>query len=242
MAADKQKEWMKRGATVLPNVLLDHYEALGFSSEQFTLFILLKAEIDRGNTFPSAQFFAEKLGTNDQTIYHLLDKMIKNRLITIESQTTAEGKLEDSFSYDIVWDKLTKLTDEQADEEESEKGALNERSLYRNFEKEFGRPLTPVEMETIGYWISDDHYSLDIIQLALREASLNQAYNFRYIDSILRNWEKKNIKTADDVKRESKKFRENSRKKKQQFSRTKPEVKMDIPLYNWLDNEDKSDK
>ena len=38
----------------------------------------------------------------------------------------------------------------------------------------------------IGQWLNTDHYSPELIRLALREAVLNQAYSLKYIDRILR--------------------------------------------------------
>ena len=40
--------------------------------------------------------------------------------------------------------------------------------------KKFGRPLSPIELEMIGQWLNTDHYSPELIRLALREAVLNQ--------------------------------------------------------------------
>ena len=37
----------------------------------------------------------------------------------------------------------------------------------------------------IGQWLNTDHYSPELIRLALREAVLNQAYSLKYIDRIL---------------------------------------------------------
>ena len=236
MVEDTQKNWLKSGATVIPNVLFENYQKLGFNSEQFVLFLFLKSEIDKGNTFPSANFLADQLGTNQQTVYNLLDNMIKNRLISIETKSVDDGKRSDSYNYDIVWDKLARIETEEQREEKSQKNELDERQLYTSFEQEFGRPLTPIEMETIGYWLDDDNYSLELIAMALREASLNQAYNLRYIDHILRSWEKKNIKTADDVKKESKQFRETRFEKSVNKSEGSSDDEMDVPIFNWLDN------
>lgn len=57
-------------------------------------------------------------------------------------------------------------------------------TLYRTFEEEFGRTLSPIQYQRIGQWLEEDHYSPELILLALKEAVLNQKYNFNYIDSI----------------------------------------------------------
>lgn len=73
--------------------------------------------------------------------------------------------------------------------------------VFNAIEKEFGRPLSPIELETIGGWLDEDDYVPELVVLALREAVLNQAYSLKYMDKILLSWERKNIRTAVDVQR-----------------------------------------
>src|SRR5690625_4495392 len=94
--------------------------------------------------------------------------------------------------------KIIKKKQEKS-EKTIEKEEKEKKNLYSMFESEFGRPLSPIEMETLVMWIEDDKYSPELIQLALREAVLSQVYNFKYIDRILLNWEKKNIRTKKQV-------------------------------------------
>ncbi|TKO86873.1 DnaD domain-containing protein, partial [Enterococcus faecalis] len=70
---------------------------------------------------------------------------------------------------------------------------------YPAFEKQFGRPLSPIELEMIGQWLNPDHYSPELIRLALRDAVLNQAYSLKYIVGILLAWERNNISSKEEV-------------------------------------------
>ena len=74
-------------------------------------------------------------------------------------------------------------------------------------------------------------------EIALKEAVLNQVYNFNYIDRILRNWEKKNIKTAQDVKREQEKF--NNYQSKKNNKGQDAAIQKEVPIFNWLDGKKK---
>lgn len=65
------------------------------------------------------------------------------------------------------------------------------------FEKEFGRPLSPMEYQQILAWA--ERHDQEIIKEALRRAVLNGKYNLRYIDKILLTWEKANRRTLRDV-------------------------------------------
>ena len=77
-------------------------------------------------------------------------------------------------------------------------------------ENEFGRLLSPLEIEIINTW----DYPLDVLKLAIQEASTSGNFNIKYIDKIIFNWKKKNIKSVADAKKSIAEFRESKEKKK----------------------------
>ncbi len=97
-------------------------------------------------------------------------------------------------------------------------------NIYTIFEKEFGRPLSPVEYEIIKAWINSG-INEELIKGALKEAVFNNVRNLRYIDKILSEWEKKGFKSVDEV---------NSYLKKKETNNPKQEL-FD---YNWLEDEE----
>src|SRR5699024_11272668 len=105
-------------------------------------------------------------------------------------------------------------------------------NLFKLFEQEFSRPLSPIEIQTIGMWLNEDHYQVPLIEFALREAVLSQVYSLKYIDRILLTWEKKNIRTREQAEKESILYRERNYR---QESREDPGNDDEpIPLHNWL--------
>ncbi|MED4377951.1 DnaD domain protein [Schinkia azotoformans] len=107
-------------------------------------------------------------------------------------------------------------------------GAQNQSVI--KIEQFFGRPLSPFEMEAVNEWIATHPEPL-IIQ-ALRESELQNKRNIRYIDRILLNWKNGAVKTVEEAREYSKKFR------KQPLQSVKqPEAKPfeEIPFYNWLE-------
>lgn len=97
-------------------------------------------------------------------------------------------------------------------------------NIYTIFEKEFGRPLSPVEYEIIKAWITSG-ISEELIKGALKEAVFNNVRNLRYIDKILSEWEKKGFKSVDEVDSYLKKKESNS-------------PKQELFDYNWLEDEE----
>ena len=61
---------------------------------------------------------------------------------------------------------------------------------------------------------------------------MSQVYNFKYIDRILLNWEKKNIRTKEQVEKESEKFRLATSQSSFQVDDDEPIEP--VPMINWL--------
>lgn len=71
-------------------------------------------------------------------------------------------------------------------------------NIFVEFEKEFGRTLSPVEYEMINNWISSG-FSEETIKSALKEAILNGARSMRYIDKILMSWKENGYKKSKNT-------------------------------------------
>ena len=100
-------------------------------------------------------------------------------------------------------------------------------NVYETIEEEFGRPLSPMELELVRAWISSGTLEEVIIE-AVREASMKAIYNMSYIDKILYEWGKQGLKTKEAISRYKNKFKEEKKNTK----------KIDVFEYNWLDEND----
>ena len=63
--------------------------------------------------------------------------------------------------------------------------------------QEFGRPLSPMELEQVAEW--EKKYVPSLILEALKIAVLKRIFRLKYIDAILLEWEKANLRTRQDV-------------------------------------------
>ena len=110
--------------------------------------------------------------------------------------------------------------------------------IFQLFEQELGRLLSPMEIETIGMWMDLDKHSPEIIKAALKEAVLADKVNLRYIDRILIEWKKRNIKTLAQIEKHSEQYRKNTmaaapiQPVHQQETVQKTEK---VSFYNWLE-------
>lgn len=228
-------DWIKAGSVEVPTLLLLYYKKIGLSDQELVFVMHVKHALDRGENFPNLKHIGYYMDVELDTIYQIIQNLIENKNLTIETIKTEEGKATDKFSLDLLWEKLfMQLTHQKQDIHEKEQ--VNEQQkLYQMFEQEFGRPLSPIEVETLMMWLHEDKYAPELIQMALKEAVLAQAYSFKYIDRILLSWDKKNIKTKAEAQAETDRFRQN--KVAQEDSAE--QVHYDpAPMFNWLDSEE----
>ncbi|OPX87757.1 MAG: DNA replication protein DnaD [Pelotomaculum sp. PtaB.Bin104] len=101
--------------------------------------------------------------------------------------------------------------------------------MVSTFEQEFGRPLSPLEVEQIQQWESE-HDPLLVLE-ALKRAILGGKYNFKYINSILLEWSKNHILTVPDIKAYDEQFR--ARKERKGGQPRAPDSKRNKPISDW---------
>lgn len=79
-------------------------------------------------------------------------------------------------------------------------------NLANYIQNEFGT-ITPGQTEEIRILLFEDKFNIDVIKLAVNEASLNNKRSINYVKGILRNWKAEGIETVKAAeKRKSEKF------------------------------------
>ncbi|MDE1549070.1 DnaD domain-containing protein [Jeotgalibaca caeni] len=226
---DAFERWLNQGHTTIRNGLLEHYGALGLTETELVFVIQLQSYFNQNIYFPNLGEIALRMGKKEAEIFTVLHALIQKKCISITSEKDEAGMVSDRYSLNPLYKKLSLLFERENDRPEGDKDEVN---LLEVFQQEFGRLLTPIEMQTIGEWLDKDYYSKDIILEALREAVLNQKYSLKYMDRILMSWEKKNIKTTYQAKEESKRFYQSHHAPVEE----EWDDEEDIPLFNWLES------
>jgi len=199
------------GFTTLQNGLIAYYPQLHISDAELILIIQLEAFSQHGEKFPSNDKIAANTNLSVNEVASLIQKLIDQNYLTIDQITDSKGRIGDRYSLDALYKKLDQFLDKNIviqDKQTKQKSKVSDslennplNQLARQFEIEFGRYLSPIEREEIASWLNVDHYSPEIIKLALREAVLSQAYSLKYVDRILLNWQRHNLKTSAEVEK-----------------------------------------
>lgn len=224
--------YLKSGQTIISNLLIKNYRRLGLNNDEFILWIQLYKYHEKGNDFPDLATIADNMQIDQDEVYQLMDKLVQKKVLTIRSIKDKDGIMNDAYDFSLIFKKLELLTEQQKTQDLQQTLEEKVQTLYQMFEREFGRALSPIEYQRIGQWLDDDHYAPELIQLALKEAVLNQVYSLNYIDRILLSWEKKNIKTKHQVEAEQQKRKR--RMLQNEPSRDEKELP-NVSMHNWLE-------
>lgn len=198
------------GFTIFSNGLLAYYPQLKITNSELILIIQLELFAQKGNKFPSNEQMAANTNFSATEIASIIQQLIDKNDLTIDQVTDEKGRIGNYYNLDQLYSKLDDLLEKNVATPKSGEETTNTTSeidnsplnqLMRQFEIEFGRYLSPIEREEISAWLNVDHYDPEIIKLALREAVLSQAYSLKYVDRVLLNWQRHNLKTTSEVQK-----------------------------------------
>lgn len=190
---------MEAGMVQIPYALLKHYRTLRLADgEMLLLMQLLAFKQAERNEFPTWEQLQARIGCTANEIALYFSKLMKEGFLRIDSVEDRSSSVQfERYNLTGLYRKLAECMiaerNEQHDEDDilfagkpdllngiSESPLTEERNLFTIFEKEFGRPLSPMEYETITSWVDQDRYPEELILLALKEA----VFAGRYISGI----------------------------------------------------------
>lgn len=216
---------------IIPHQLFKYYPLLNITETE--LIVILKIiELSDDQQLPSFEMLAEQMSINQNEIMLIIQNLISKELLNITVVKDNHAQFNEIFDFSSLEEQLDQLLKKQAKVADQHNNQLNFEKVFERFETTFGRPLTPLEIQTINHWLDKDHHHLDLINEALNEASAHNKLSIKYIDRILLNWKKKNVKSVVDSKEVSKQF------KQKNLVKQVP----DIPVFDWVNGESPYDK
>lgn len=220
------------GSATVPKYMLAHYVDLGLSDQEMLLLIHIICKVET-NPYPTLEVLSQRMSASSSEIASMLTRLTERKLLTVEQHWNSE-KREWYKSYSLiglfdeladVWaiEKVRQFEQEKSLREnlaeEERKTNLVTKHLVEVFEQELGRPLTGLECEHLDRWLGSG-FSDELIIESLRRGVSAGIRNFRYLDSILREWEKKGLKTRTEVEADDADFQARQDKKVRPKGRT----------------------
>lgn len=206
-------------------LLLETYRELGLTEEQVIVLLMTDFCITQGDRLVTADLLSLKMSMDykkiDQTLAELMNKGLINLITEDDNKTSTSIEslkelLVDGYVRAFIKDKTKSPTSESTND-----------NLISIFEKEFGRPLSYLEIQTIKQW-NEEGYQEQTILNALKTAISSKVKNIRYIDKILLEWRQQEEREQEGYTTITEKWRkdiEESMKK--------------IADINWVDKNDK---
>lgn len=183
------QQYIQAGNSSISNELLLHYQDIGLDNDDLVLYFQVQRIQDRGDQATPAAV-AQIMHTTEKVVIQRLQSLIKRELMQVKGGAIKT----EVYDFTPLFDKLLGGTIVEHSELLSD-GKSTRRQIMQTLESEFGRPLSPMEMQTIGHWFDQDHFEPVMMMLAIQEAVANNARSLRYIETILINWQRDNITT-----------------------------------------------
>ncbi len=210
----------QQGNLVIPLYLFQNYRKFKISVEEFLFLMYL---YNRGNrTLLNPERIHQDLGLDVMKVMEYIGSLSDAHLLSVDTIKNEKGLSEDIINLDDFYSKLASIMTSDVVAEDHSKS-----NIFGVIEKEFGRTVSPMEYEIIKAWL-DNHMSEELITEALKEATFNGVSNLRYIDKILYEWEKRGIKTKEDVMKNKMQYRKEKEK----------EPVAEIFDYDWFDDDE----
>lgn len=201
-----------QGSTSVPNLLLRFYRQMDINDEEMMLLIqLLRLRGEEKDLFPSAATLAECMAADASRVEQNLAKLLEKEILAItQYYDESQDLILNGYDFEPLFERLSEIwACKRVKEIERTRTLLEKQppaaglqgndfgSMVRTFEQEFGRPLSPIEADQIRQWTEE--MDLKLILEALRRAVLIGKRNFKYIDSILLEWKKNNLRTLEEI-------------------------------------------
>ncbi len=218
---EKIIELMQERPLVIPRTLFKNYHKLNITEEELIVLIYIWDMGDKVVYNP--EIIMNDLDMDKFKVMEIVNSLMEKKVINIVvEKNKVSKKSEEYIALDFLYHKLVNLVIEDKSVSNDDNG-----DVFTTFEQEFGRCLSPMEIEIIKDWINH-HFSYELIIEALKEAIYNGVNNMRYIDKILFEWEKKGIKSKEDVMKDKERYHQEKKKKD----------KKELFDYNWLDDDE----
>ena len=230
---NRLRSWTQQRHVTVPQLFFQLYKELNVADDEAIIILHLLSYFEEGIEFPTPQDLANRTSFMPNDISMKMQRLMQKGLLEMTQGIDANGKISEKFSLFPLWERTMQLLDQKAQMQTDSVTKNEEGEIFSLFEQEFGRLLSPMELETIGMWLDNDGHSPAIIKAALKEAVVAGKVSLRYIDRILFEWKKKNITSVKQIEQHAEQFRTRSTQPVQPVSQQQPTTSG--MFYNWLD-------
>lgn len=234
---NRLRRWTEQRNVTIPQLFFQFYKELNIEDEEALIIIHLLAFHMEGNNFPTPNDLMSRLTMSNHEMTNRLQRLMQKGFLEITRDVDESGKLYEKYSVYPLWERIMQVIEMKEQKQSAADLRQEEGEIFRLFEQEMGRLLSPLELEKIGSWLDEDKHSPALIKEALKEAVFASKMSIRYIDRILLEWKKKNITSPKAAQIQSEQFRDqqNIHRKPTRTPQQETESTNKVQFYNWLE-------
>lgn len=156
-------------------------------------FLIILYFINNNDSIFDVETISKTYDISLNEVLSAFNSLLNKELIEIKQGKDIQGKITDIVSIDKIYNKvLNNYNSKNEDEERQE--------IFTMIETELDHKLTPIDYEIINTWF-ESKTPLELIKGAIKDASYNGVKTLRFIDKRLYDWNKKGLKTIEDVEK-----------------------------------------
>ena len=143
------KDLLEEKNIVVPLIYFKHYKELKISLEELLFLMYLKTLGTKINFNPSKM--ALDLGLDTKDMFKLVSNLTDKKLLVIETYKNEKGIMEENLDISLFYEKVISLISNDLEKVET----VIDDNVFILIEKEFGRTLSPSEVEFIKAWANN---------------------------------------------------------------------------------------
>lgn len=209
------RDVLEEGLVAVPLLFLRCYTRVGLNEAEAMLLVQMLALRQRGELYPTAGSLAPYVSGGEETARRMLESLAARKFVQpVAASLLPAGRQGPGYVLEGLFEALAEVWAAERVERETavaqaEAAAAGDPRLaevYRLFEQEFGRPLSRMEGAQISEWVLEDGFAPELVAEALKRAVLRGVFNFRYVDSILKDWAKHRVRNVREAVEHEERF------------------------------------
>ena len=178
------KHLIQKGYVNVNKLLLENYHNFGLNELEFVMLLKLFEMLKNNQVTISVSVLAARTSMSLNECSNVLNGLVNRGLVTLDLETTKEGKTKESFNLDECIKYIENYFSNEKKTKEIEENQDEIKDVIDLLEQTFKRQLTPLELQVIVEW-SQRGESKEDIKKALALAVGASKLNIKYVDTCL---------------------------------------------------------
>ncbi len=216
----KLNQVISDGNIVIPLYILKYFKKLNLKMDEFVFLMYLYNKQDNLDFNPEK--IAQDLNLDIMEVMGYISVLADKGYLSLDVLKTDDNLLTEVINLKSFYEKISTFLINSETELKEESND----DIFKFVEKELGRSLSAIEIETIKVW-QTNNIEEELIKEAVRIALDNGVYSLKYIDRILNDFKSRGIVSIKEIKENNK-----------EITKEDNSIIDETIDWNWLDDEE----